>query len=278
MTIDDLRSDVARLGFESSIEDEQCFVASANRALSLIYVDRPVSKTVPIFFEGPRIVMVRDFIEHRSGERITIQTEGRSISFFSNGNGFCVITDNTGSSMIPLGYDNQLTKKLLHGKATITFYGDHYFTVNALAVYGDLISDLVVDIPTYQPYNEISVSETFGDFRAFLGYPKDENGNPVKSLELIDGKIRAPLDFRGKLYLTYYRKPETINPYDPVALIDVSDECAPMLALLTASFLWLDDDAGKAQYYMSLYRDLIANVKRYSNNKLDTAYSANGWA
>jgi hypothetical protein len=51
-----------------------------------------------------------------------------------------------------------------------------------------------------------------------------------------------------------------------------------MLPLLTAAFMWLDDDAGKAQYYMSLYRDLVANTKRYSSNKIDTVYRVNGWA
>jgi hypothetical protein len=42
--------------------------------------------------------------------------------------------------------------------------------------------------------------------------------------------------------------------------------------------MWLDDDVQKAQYYMSLYRDLVANVKRYSTNKIDAKYSVNGWA
>jgi hypothetical protein len=95
---------------------------------------------------------------------------------------------------------------------------------------------------------------------------------------MADGMVRAPFDFRGELYLAYYRSPSPINGNNPDELIDVSDECAPMLPLLTASFMWLDDDAAKAQYYMSLYRDMIANVKRYSISKVDAQYSVNGWA
>ena len=87
-----------------------------------------------------------------------------------------------------------------------------------------------------------------------------------------------PSEYREELFLTYYRSPSKITGDDGNAVIDISDECAPMLPLLTASFLWLDDDAAKAQYYMSLYRDLVANVRRYSTNKIDTAYRANGWA
>ena len=51
-----------------------------------------------------------------------------------------------------------------------------------------------------------------------------------------------------------------------------------MLPLLTASFMWLDDDAAKAQYYMSLYRDMVTNVKRFQTSKIDAEYRVNGWA
>ena len=50
MTLNELKNDVASLGFEEYVEDENCFIASANRALSLIYTDRPVSKTIRISF------------------------------------------------------------------------------------------------------------------------------------------------------------------------------------------------------------------------------------
>ena len=110
------------------------------------------------------------------------------------------------------------------------------------------------------------------------GYIDDKNGNPIASVKLADGVIRAPFDFRGELYLTYYRSPAKIKGDDPNELIDVSEECAPMLPLLTASFMWLDDDAAKAQYYMSLYRDMVANVKRFQTSKIDVEYRVNGWA
>ena len=42
--------------------------------------------------------------------------------------------------------------------------------------------------------------------------------------------------------------------------------------------MWLDDDAAKAQYYMSLYRDMVANVKRFQASKIDLEYRVNGWA
>lgn len=278
MTLNELKSDVACLGFESYIEDEDCFIASANRALSLIYVDRPVTKTVKISFTCPRISLVKDFIEHVSGDEITIPFSGKCLSFKSSGIGSCVIRDNTGSNTVPLSRNGQLTKQFVYGSGTITFSGEYYFTVSNLAVFDDLISDSAADIPEYTPYKELCPEDYCDDFRSFIGYPNDKNGVAEKSVKLIDGRIRAPFDYKGELYLTYYRIPKSITAESASAPIDISEECAPMLPLLTASFMWLDDDAAKAQYYMSLYRDLIANVRRYSTNKVDTAYGGNGWA
>ncbi len=270
--------DVARLGFESYIEDEDVFISSANRALSMIYADRPISRLEPLSFRGPRVGVAREFIEHLSGEVITIPFSGKSLSFRSSGKGSCTITDSSGSISVPLSGDGQLTKQFLYGDGTVTFFGDYYFTVSGFAIFRDLTSERQTDIPEYKPYVELCAEDVCEGFRAFASQPCDKDGNPVSAVKLADGKIRAPFDFRGEIYITYYRSPSLISGNDENELIDVSDECAPMLPLLTASFMWLDDDAAKAQYYMSLYRDMIANVKRYSTSKIDAEYRVNGWA
>lgn len=278
MTLNELKNDVAKLGFESYIEDEECFIVSANRALSLIYIDRPVSKSAVITFRGPKVNLAKEFIEHRSGDVITIPFTGRAVSFRTRGIGECVISDDSGSSNIQLSADRQLVKQFIKGEASVTFSGDYYFTVSNFAVFDDLLSNNLIDIPEYNPIRELNPKDYCDDFRAFSSQPCDKFGNPIDSVSLIDGRICAPFDYRGEMYLTYYRTPKEIDKTIPNAALDVSEECAPMLPLLTASFMWLDDDAAKAQYYMSLYRDMVANTKRYSINKIDTAYRVNGWA
>ena len=278
MTLNELKKDVACLGFESYIEDEDCFIASANRALSLIYVDRPVSRTASISLRGPRINIKYEFIEHRAGDVIVIPFSGRSLSFRSSGKGTCVITDRTGSNTVPLLMHDQLTKQFVFGDGKITFSGDFYFTVTNLAVFEDTISNNTPDIPEYAPMRIIDPKDWCNDFRAFASKPCDKYGNSIDSIKLIDGRIHAPYETIGEIYLTYYRLPTLINEDNKTSPIDISNECEPLLPLLTASFMWLDDDAAKAQYYMSLYRDLIANVRRFSTNKIDTQYSVNGWA
>ena len=179
---------------------------------------------------------------------------------------------------MPLIKDGQLTKQFVYGDGTLTFTGDFYFTVTCLAVFDDVVSYNASDIPEYTPYKEICPEEYCDDFRAFKDLPRDKNGKTVDSIRLIDGRICAPFSFRGDIYLTYYRTPTPVSADNLNARIDVSEECAPMLSLLTASFTWLDEDAAKAQYYMSLYRDLIANIKRYSTNQINNEYTDNGWA
>ena len=278
MTLNELKNDVAALGFEGYVEDEECFIASANRALNLLYVDRPVSKTMIISFSAPRVAMKKKFIEHRSGDEITFPVNGRSISFRTSGEGECVIEDKTGGSLVMFSGSKQLTKKRLQSAGRVTFRGDYHYTVSNLAVFDDLKSTNVVDIPEYSPRRELSPSDYCDDFRAFAGLPEDSLGNPISEAILRDGRISMPFEFSGDLYLTYYRLPKKISADQPNAKIDVSDECAALLPLLTAAFTWLDDDPAKAQYYMSLYRDAIANIKRFSTININTEYRVNGWA
>ena len=278
MTLNELKNDVAKLGFESYIEDEECLIASANRALSLIYVDRPVSKSAVISIWGPRAILVRESIEHHSGEELTISFTGKAISFRTTGKGTCIIKDDTGASETVLSADSQLIRQFIRGKASVTFSGDFYFTVSNLAVFDDITSNSIGDIPEYRPFREIRPEEYCDDFRAFSSRPYDKDGAEIESVKLIDGKICVPFNYRRDIYLTYYKTPRPIEKDFPDRRIEISGECEPMLPLLTASFMWLDDDAAKAQYYMGLYRDLAANVKRFSTNKIDTEYRVNGWA
>ncbi len=278
MYFNELKTHVAHLGFENYIEDESLFVDSANRALSLIYTDRPVSKTAIVVFSGPRIELVREFIEHTSGSVITIPFNGKSISFRSSGRGTCIITDRTGSNTVPLSIKDQITKQYVFGEGNITFSGDFYFTISNLVVFKDVISNNTPDIPEYTPYRELYPADWCRDFHSFSKKPYDEYGNEIESVKLEGGRIIVPYDFRGKMYITYHRTPTPISADTKNIPIDISNECVQLLPLLTASFMWLDDDAAKAQYYMSLYRDLVANIKRYSTDRIDAEYRVNGWA
>ena len=62
------------------------------------------------------------------------------------------------------------------------------------------------------------------------------------------------------------------------APLDIPSGAAHLLSLLVAAFIWLDDDAEKAQYYMALYRDGLAAYKYRQLSQRDKKYHTNGWA
>ena len=64
-----------------------------------------------------------------------------------------------------------------------------------------------------------------------------------------------------------------------VSALDIPSELEHLVALVTASYVWLDDDPEKAQYYMSLYREGMSALKIYTRRAVDTAFTdATGWA
>ena len=56
------------------------------------------------------------------------------------------------------------------------------------------------------------------------------------------------------------------------------EETRELLPLLVASYLWLDDDPEKAEYYRALYADGINILRRNVFRRLDNVYKTNGWA
>ena len=60
--------------------------------------------------------------------------------------------------------------------------------------------------------------------------------------------------------------------------IPIPPDVESLLPLATAAFLYLDDEPTAAEYYMSLYREESAILRRYATRAIDTAYRHNGWA
>ena len=53
---------------------------------------------------------------------------------------------------------------------------------------------------------------------------------------------------------------------DDETVIDLDEELSTLLPLLVASYIWLDDDADRAEYYMTLYRARAAEVAALERN------------
>ena len=189
MTLNELKKEVTKLGFEGDIDDEDNFVICVNRALKIMLAERKITKTV--------VLNTADYIS---------------------------------------GTDSD------------------------------------------SPYFEIDFAAIYPNFVSFVNQIRGMKGEIVTSIIASDGILYVPRDFAGKIIISYQRSPEAALAYEPDIRLDVPRELEHILPLLVASFLWLDDDEAKAQYYLALYRDLMNTVRRYGNRSIDTTYYGNGWA
>ena len=277
MTLNQLKSAVAALGFERELEDAEALRICANRALRLIFSERGVKSSLWLSTDAPPVRVRIPFISHLSGESITVNLEGNCYSFRAYGTGCYLIKDEGGERKGEFSSFGAKVRGFIKGKAEITFLGDSFYTVHELCAFESIAEGEIGSIPIRMPERIIDIKKLIPDFLSFVGLPSDSYGREIKKVTMQDGRISFPWEMKGEIKLTYLRTPTPIT-LDGDKEIDLPSDCEELLPLLTASFMWLDDDAEKAQYYMALYKDALATVKRYLNSGIDAVYRTNGWA
>ena len=277
MTLNQLKTAVAKLGFERELEDSEALRISANRALRLIFSERPVKKELWLSADAPAIGTRIPIISHNGKENTAIELHGCCFSARAYGKGGYILTDKNGSREASFNGHGVIIRDFFKDEAEISFTGESFFTVHELCSFTSLCSEKSEDIPVKSAYRTIDVKAIAKDFLAFDGMPTDEYGRALKGVTLSDGTVMIPWEMKGQFKLTYRRSPAPIRTGEDKE-IDVGSECEELLPLLTAAYLWLDDDAEKAQYYMALYKDALSTVIRYSNSGIDPSYRTNGWA
>ena len=270
--------DVAALGFEGEVGDEDIFISAANRALALIYSDRAVTRDAVISYEAPSVLSYVAKYRHTGGKEATFKLPGTAYSFKSSGTGFFTVEDGYKSETHELVGNMSEHRGFLSSEASITFFGEYSFTVYHLASFESRVSGEVSDVAIYDGRESIDVAAMLPDFLSFSALPRDSAGRSIEGVSLREGLLLLPDGFRGEIYLTYRCAPGTLSLFSPDATIDVPRDMEPLLPLLTASFMWLDDDSDKAEYYMALYRESLSGVLRYHNREISTDYITNGWA
>lgn len=278
MTYNQLKEDVICLGFERDIEDEDGLLLAANRALQLIYTERPRETRTRLSCHGLGEQLIHSELSHMCGETIKVPLCGKAYSFRVSGRGEYTLTDGSGTHTQEFECECETVKGYIIGSGELVFEGDYFFTVYDLCCYDRRFGDDIALIPEREAYRTIKISEHINDFRAFASLPEDRNGNRIEGASLRGESVILPRDFTGELVLSYFRTPKRITSESADEPIDISEEMSCLLPLLTASFLWLDDDSNKAQYYMALYREALSGILRYSKVQIDTKYCTNGWA
>ena len=109
--------------------------------------------------------------------------------------------------------------------------------------------------------------------------PEDKDGIPIAGAYSTGDTLYIPTEYSGKVKITYKPSPAKITDEDMAAEIDIPKSLEHLLPILTASYLWLDDDAEKAEYYAAIYRSEANRITLTSRKSIDTSYNdVTGWA
>ena len=269
---------MAALGFEGELELSDVVLHATERALKMIFTERPLLKLVQ-FYQKPINPVIRiEALTHSGKEGDSVPFNAKAYSFRTTGEGSYRITDQSGTVTVDFSGIESVHKGFLHGDGKLEFLGNYSYTVYDLAIFDEILSGSEDDIPVLCDFIEYDVKSYAKDFLSFTSPPENELGVSIQGASVCGGKMRIPSSYNGKIRLLYKAAPTKITEGADEELT-LPDGCEHLLSLLVASFVWLDDDAEKAQYYMNLYREAMAAVKYYDRAGVDTTYQdVIGWA
>jgi len=109
--------------------------------------------------------------------------------------------------------------------------------------------------------------------------PMDSSGFAIKGAYVDGYTVTLPSGFTGDAFIRYKPSVKEVSVDSGEEEIDIPDYASYFLPLLTAFFVFLDDDSEKADYYMSLYRSEVGKLSRSHSLSLSNTYTdVTGWA
>jgi len=183
------------------------------------------------------------------------------------------VHDSTGVKTVHFDNAYGIFRGHLSGKSHICFEGEYSYTVRDLVCYEALFGSEISDIPVFSREASYSLKDYAADFLTPCNVPTDSAGNTVTGARVEGDKLILPYTYSGEVTVPYKRAPREISADFPDDIIDVPADSETLLPLLTAAYLWLDDDADKAQYYMGLYRDGMDRLLRSRPNSINSKYT-----
>lgn len=287
MTIQALYDSVAQLGFETSLESDERFFYAANRAILQVNRIRPAIATYNLnHFPLDNLIKGNNFepICKAEEELVFVAEKAKSYYFECNGNGMAIIEKSIdGSTWSTIGsvtlssQNNRFVEYkgfVLDGGNTVNtwvrlrFIGEYLYYVKNVALYNALLSDNAKDIHAYAEYIPYDFAIHTDDFMSFVAPPiTDAQRNNAFVLNrdyFVEGesKLLIPASAKGVYTVCYNRKPKEITSLGMMndEAVDLDEELCAILPNLVASYIWVEDEPEKANYYLSLYREQVAEI------------------
>ncbi len=314
MTLAELYNSVAQLGFEDSLGDEGTdrFIHAVNRAMLRVAAIRPATSSYIINHRPLNNLLGDEFKYYEKTEsKLTITAaNAKSLYFEYCGQGNLTVKlkrkeSNTywSAGTIQLqksdGFKSQRalikTEKGLFvnsdtdysGDISLEFEGDYRLSLRNVALYDILYSDLASDVPAFSEYIAYDMHSLVSDFKSFLSPPVliDEQFEKLDKGFYVEAetKLLLPYSWKGTYRIEYNVKPALINVFSEDVIkstdvINLDDDLCALLPLLIASYVWLDDEPEKAQYYETQYQIQSAEIISRESNRTPVEFkSVYGW-
>lgn len=293
MKLKELYNAVALLGFENEIDEEETFYPALNTALHDVKRIVPTRRKTLLAHYPPDTLLVDTEKTLYSGGVLSYKAEGAKAYYIEiSGKGTINFSDVSGERIKGVSdvdfekvYGYQ-TKRGFCRKIDGTFPSELCITINAktlckvkaIAIYGDMASDSVDDIPAPDKYTVYNLENIIPDLSMLSARPRWEGGNTLTDFFLEGNMLSVPREYKGDIELIYTPKIESYTVNDKDEDIDLPDEYIGALKLLIASYVWLDDNASRAQYYKGLYNEEIALISAKHRDLNPIKYeSVNNW-
>lgn len=304
MTVSELYKSVAQLGFEDSLEDDDRFIFAVNRALLQVNAIRPVTSAYVINHKPmENKVQESSFTPIEKFEDLYFEaSDVKSYYFEADGNGTMYVEkyDEELEAWVKIGMVNLSADKVfvpyrgfikedgifVGDRVRLHFTGDYLYSVRNVAMYEYLYSRLEADIPSYEAYTRYDISALVPDFLSLNSPPIKEEAECQylnQGYDVEGGRIiLLPHDAKGLYKVIYKRKPQAVINHgeaaDDMTVLDLDEDLCALLPILVASFVWVDDEPEKAQYYLAIYQERAIDIERRIVSATPVPIkNSNGW-
>lgn len=271
MTLQDIKNEIAALGFENDLSIDGAFIFSLRRALMTAYSERGIHKNLRIYQRTPTPDFHVEQTFHSAKETLRFDFDGGAYLFHTVGVGTYTVTDKSGSKTVDFYSDKATHKGFINEKGSISFTGDFCYTVYDLCHFKEILSDDEGDI-FYARCKEYDLRDYAPDFLGICDDVRGADGSVIDGASVCAGILSVPYRYNGEIIIKYRCAPPEVSADSIDSHLDIDPEIAHLIPLLASSYIWLDDDAEKAQYYMTLYRNGMASLKMYSTRCLNPKY------
>lgn len=305
MTIQELYESVAQLGFETELEDNNRFYYAVNRALLQVNRIRPATSIYKLNHFPLENRLTDDTFEpvKKDDEALVfVADNAKSYYFECNGNGLAIIEKSAdGETWEPIKSIDLVSENgrfiaykglILDGEeqylgaVRIKFSGDYVYYVQNVALYGGLLGAGADKVPAYSKHIVYDLASLTDDFLSFVCPPIVDatrgKGFVLNDDYFVEGtsKILIPASTVGIFDVCYNRQIKQVSAEDDMetTVIDLDSDLAAILPNLVASYIWVDDEPAKAEYYLTLYREQVAEIRAMKESLTPVVYrNKNGW-